>query len=321
MKRQFRIFALVIALCLLPATGFPFEGPLQVKNLFPLFLYLDTPVLESAATESAFRMRFSYSSMFMMKSSADWTVNLDMEMTELNLKYQRDIPDLFEFGIEVPVLIFSSGFLDGFLEDYHQTFGLPDYGREQRPHNEFLYEVKKNNAIIVTGENGRVGLGDIRLTIKKALLRDDPFVSIKADVEFPTGNASAGFGSGSIDVGTALLINKRLGSKVNAYLNIGTVFPGDLKAENTVGLKACYYAGAALEAAVWESLHLLGQISFQSSPFPHTGIGSVDRTAALLSLGGRYFSGNNSLEFSLTEDVNTAGAPDVIFNLAYRKKF
>ena len=66
---------------------------------------------------------------------------------------------------------------------------------------------------------------------------------------------------------------------------------------------------------------LIGQLSFQSSPFPHTGIGAVDRTATLLTLGGRYRTGNDSIEFSLTEDANTAGAPDVIFNLSYKKRF
>ena len=50
-------------------------------------------------------------------------------------------------------------------------------------------------------------------------------------------------------------------------------------------------------------------------------IGAVDRASALVVLGGRYSSGTNSLEFSLTEDINTAGAPDVIFNLTYKKTF
>ena len=312
---------MAIALFLLPVAGFSFEGPLQVKNHFPLFHYLDTPMLESAVTESAFSLRVSHSSMFMMRDSADWTVNLDMEMTELNLKYQRDVPGMFEFGIEVPVLIFSSGFMDGFLESYHEAFGFEDYGRDQRPHNEFLYEVKRNNVVVVKAEDGSVGLGDIRFTIRKALRKEDPLVSIKADVELPTGSASKGFGNGSIDGGIALLINKSLGSNVTSYVNLGAVFPGDLHAEETVGLKGYYYAGSALEAVVWKDFNLIGQVSFQSSPLPHTGIGPVDRTATLLSLGGRYASGKNSFEFSLTEDANTAGAPDVIFNLAYKIKF
>jgi len=312
---------MVIVLFLRPAGGFSFEGPLQVKNQFPLFLHLDAPVVESAVNESAFSLSLSHSSIFMMKNSADWTVNLDMEVTELVLQYQRDIPDIFEVGIEVPVLSFSSGFLDSSLDSYHRAFGFSDYGRSSRPQNEFLYELKRNNTVVLKAEDGRVGLGDIRLTIRRMLRRDDPFVSVKAEMEFPTGRASKGFGNGSIDGGISLLVDKRLGQKFNSYVNFGIVFPGDLHAEKTVALRTYYYAGAALEAAFWKDFKLIGQVLFQSSPFPDTGIGSVDRTAALLTFGGRYASGKNSLEFSLTEDANTAGAPDVTFNLVYKKNF
>jgi len=321
MKRCFWIFLIVIALFLRPAVGFSFEGPFQVKNQFPLFLYLDAPVFESAVNGSSFGLSVSHSSMFMMRNSADWTVNLDMEVTELNLKYQRNIPDFFEFGVEVPVLNFSSGFMDGFLDSYHRAFGFPDYGRETRPENAFLYEVKRNGAVVARAEEGRIGLGDVRLTLKRELIKGDPVVSVKVNMEFPTGNASRGFGNGSIDGGIALLVDKRLGEKFNSYVNLGVVLPGDLHAIQTVKMKEYFYAGAAVEAALRKNFSLLAQISFQNSPFPHTGIGSVDRTAALLTFGGRYRKGKDSLEFSLTEDANTAGAPDVIFNLAYKKSF
>lgn len=286
-----------------------------------MFLHLDTPVVESAVNKSSFSLSVSHSSMFMLRNSADWTINLDMEVTELDLKYRRNIPDFFEIAVEVPVLNFSSGFMDGFLNSYHNAFGFPDYGRKRRPDNKFLYEVKKNGSPVAKAESGSVGFGDVRLSIKRELIKGGPHVSVKADMEFPTGNASRGFGSGSIDGGIALLVDKRLGNKFNLYVNSGIIFPGDLHAQQTVRLKQYFYAGAALEAILLKNFSLLGQLSFQSSPFPHTGIGPVDRTAALLTFGGRYGTGKNSLEFSLTEDPNTAGAPDVIFNLAYKKKF
>ena len=237
MRKFFFIFPIVIAFFLCPAVGTSFEGPLQVKNQFPLFLYMGAPVLESAVNESSFSLGVSHSSVFMLKNSADWTVNLDMEVTELDLKYRRDIPDIFEVGLEVPVLSYGSGFLDGFLDSYHHAFGFPDYGRNTRPKNEFLYEVRKKGTVLVRAEDGRVGLGDIRLTLKRALLRDDPLISVKAGVEFPTGKASEGFGSGSIDSEIALLVDKRLGRKFNSYFNFGVVFPGDLHAEKTVALR------------------------------------------------------------------------------------
>ena len=92
-----------------------------------------------------------------------------MEAADLDLRYKKNIPGLFELGIEVPVLRFSSGFMDDFLEGYHSAFGFSDYGRSGRPENEFLYEVRHNGATVIKGRNGRTGLGDIRLTAKSAM--------------------------------------------------------------------------------------------------------------------------------------------------------
>jgi hypothetical protein len=43
--------------------------------------------------------------------------------------------------------------------------------------------------------------------------------------------------------------------------------------------------------------------------------------AVLLSLGGRYYLGNSSLELSFTEDPNTSGAPDFTFNASFKRRF
>jgi hypothetical protein len=321
MRRRIRIFAVIFALFLCPTSGFSFEGPLQVKNQFPLFFHLDAPVIESAVTESSVSLGLSHSSTFMMKDSAEWSVHLDLEMTELRMKYRKEVGAIGEVSVEVPVMSFDSGFMDGPLESYHNAFGFSDYGRSTRPKNEFLYEVKRNGSIVARAGDGSVGLGDIRLSIKKEILKGDPVLSLKADLELPTGSASKGFGSGSIDGGVGLLAEKRLGEKFNAYANLGVVFPGDLKAVDTIGMKDYFYAGAAIEAAMWRHFGLIGEVLFQTSPFPHTDIGSVDRVCALVVLGGRYSSGKDSMEFSLTEDANTAGAPDVIFNLTYKRRF
>ena len=296
-----------------------FGGPLQVKNQFPLFLTVDSPRLESASAQTSFTARFSYSSVYMVHSSASWIVNLDMEVADLDLGYRKDIPGLFELGIEVPFLSFSSGFMDDFLRGYHSAFGFPDYGRSSRPENDFLYEVRYKGDPVIRGRDGRIGLGDIRLSAKREIWSGDPLVSLRAEVELPTGDASAGFGSGDFDTGLALLVNKRLGEKFMSYANIGAVFPGKLKAERDIDMGTFLYGGAAMEAGPWRGLSLLGQILFQGSPLPRTSIPQVDRTAALLSFGARYSAQKNSLELCFTEDPNTAGAPDFTVNLTYKR--
>jgi len=325
-----KVFFMKNRVCMVPAVlmlflfysvpALAFEGPLQVKNQFPIFLPINQPYLEQASTESSFSLSLSHSSVFVMEDSAHWTAHLDLELTEMNLRYRKDIPHLFEVGLDIPVLRATAGFMDRPLEWYHQTFGFPDYGRSTRPQNEFLYDMKKDGAPVIEGDSDRTGFGDVRLTLKKKISGIDPVISILADVELPTGNARIGYGSGSIDSAIAVLLDKDLGSKTRLYANLGAVFPGDLKAHQTVKLDKFFYAGTGAEALIWPHCSLLAQIMAQTSPFPHTGISEIDNTGVIMTLGGRYYVGTGSFELSLTEDLNTSGAPDFILNFSYKKR-
>lgn len=321
MRKSILLTAISIASLLMTAvSSTAFEGPLAVKNQFPLFMHTDAPRLESAAVETSLTAGLAYSSVFVVRSSAHWSVELDAELAEFSLRLREAVGPV-EVGVELPVVFFSGGFMDGFLNSYHEAFGFEDYGRSNRPDNQFLYEVRRNGSLIIQGSDGSPAIGDLRLSAKYALLRVDPVVSARVDVELPTGDAKKGFGSGGLDAGVALLADKKISETFRAYLNVGAVFPGDLKGHQTVELDNFFYGGAAVEALLWKKFSLLGQVMAQGSPFPDTGIGSVDRTSVLLTFGGRYVSGRDSIEFSITEDPNTAGAPDVAFGLIYKRRF
>lgn len=319
-----RILTLIISLLsasLLPVTAYAFEGPLQVKNQFPLFLYADAQYLESASVENSFSASLSHSSINLIRDSSEWSVGLDMEITELDLRFKKSIRDFIEIGIDLPVISFNSGFMDNFINSFHDTFGLPDYGRSERPENEFLYDVTRRGSPVVHGEGGRIRFGDISLSLKKPLLTGDPAISVKGDIEFPTGASRKGYGNGSIDTGVAVLVDKDISKKVRAYFNLGAVFPGDLKGNQNINLTEFVFGGAAVEAAFWKHVGLVAQVFVQNSPFPETGISSIDRLAVLLTLGGRYYAGRNSFELSFTEDPNTAGAPDFTLNFSFKRRF
>ena len=322
MKSNFKIVLLSLSAVLLyPLAAFPFDGPLQYKNQFPLSIPLNTPYLESAVPASSFSANLSYSSVFLVKSSADWDFGLDMEIFDLTLRGKKNFNDSLELGVEVPVLIFDSGVMDGFLSSYHKTFGFSDYGRSARPKNSFLFEVKRDGAAIVHGEDGRPGLGDIRLTAKKTILTGDPAISFLADVELPTGDAKTGFGNGSVDAGAAVLVDKGITSWLNSYWNVGWVFPRDLKGYETVRLRNYFYCGTAFEFTIKTGLSAIAQIYYERVPYPFVGIGSIDRNSVLFAAGGRYSIGGNVYELSFTEDPSTSFAPDVSFTFSYKRKF
>jgi hypothetical protein len=321
MKNIRRIFLFVISLIIASSSGIlAFDGPFQVKNQYPIFLHADQPYLEKASMENSLSFSVSHSSTYTVQNSSNWTINLDMEITELNFRYKRIINDIVEFDMDVPVIFYSDGFMDGFLDSYHSTFGLPDYGRSSRPHNEFLYEVRRDGRLVVEGKTG-MGLGDIRISLKRPLISSNGFnLSVKGDVELPSGRAKKGYGNGNVDMGISILADKSISDAVMTYWNFGAVFPGDVKGHETINLENFIYGGAGLEAALNENFSLLAQVQGQSSIFPRTDLRAVDRDSYLLVFGGRIYERNGSLELSLAEDINAVGAPDFIINLTYKIK-
>lgn len=319
MKEIMKISLITISLIFfLSSPVSSFEGPLQVNNLYPIFLHADQQYLEKAGMESSISYSLSHSSTYTVQSSGRWDIFLDMEITALNFRYKRIIKDVAEFDMDVPVLIIGGGFMDGILADYHNAFGFPDYGRSARPENDFLYEVRRDGHLIVKGRSG-IRLGDIRLAVKKPLITSDGFaLSVKGDVELPVGNAREGFGNGSMDTGLALLLDKKITGSIMTYANLGVVFPGDVRGHEKVDLKNFVCGGAGVEAYIGKGVSFLVQLQGQSQIYPETDLLAVDRDAYLLVIGGRYKTGKRSFDFSLTEDINTSGAPDFILNLTYK---
>ena len=296
-----------------------FEGPFQVKNLYPVFLHADQPYLEKAAVENSMSYSLSHSSTYTVQESEDWVIHLDMEITEMNFRYKRIIQESVEFAIDIPVLMIGGGFLDGFLEDYHDAVGFGDYGRSQRPNNEFLYEVRKDGEVLIEGKSG-IRLGDIRVALKAPLIASDAFnVSIKGDIEIPVSSAKQGFSNGSLDAGASILMDIPVTEKIRTYGNFGVVFPGDVRGHEKINLKNYLYGGAAIEVDAGGGLYLITQLQGQSSVYPDTDLQAVDRDAYMIVFGGRYRKEGKSIELSLTEDLSTSGAPDFIVNVTFKR--
>ena len=311
-----------------------FIGPLQVKNQFPVFIHANQPYLEKAVPETSFSVNLSHSSVFTVQNSGEWVIDMDMEITELNLRYKHYIQSIGEFGIDLPFIAFSSGFLDGFLESYHDLIGDPyPYGRIGRPKNSFLYEIRhgeftqllaergsKNpgNTAVVLGRTG-TGLGDVRLTLKRPLMISDNYnLSIKGNIELPTGDAKEGYGNGRLDTGLSFMYDRHLSDKIMSYWNFGAVFPGDVDGYSNISLKNYVFGGSAIEIDIWKQWDLLFQLQVQSPVYPETELLAIDWTAYLLAFGCRYYKDNHSIEVSITEDLNSAGAPDFTANISYK---
>jgi len=304
-----------------PERAFSFQGPLQVRNGFPLATILDAPYLERAAYEDSLSFGLTQSSVDFIESDNGLDFRIDLEATELVVRYKKTVSGFCEFGIDVPFVSFNGGFLDETIVQFHRALGV-DSGKNQEPKGRFLFEVRKNGLPVLRGESGRVGLGDIRAYAKKALFRDDAFaVALLADLEFPSGDARKGYGNGRLDKRVALLAERKFGERVNVYANVGKVFPGDLHGFTTLRFDDYRYGGLGFEAALSERSGLLGQFTVQDTPLPKAGLVYPVLLArpVLFTLGYRYTAGGNSYEFSLTENLNPSFSPDLMLNVTLKR--
>ncbi len=320
--RSLFVFVVAVACCVphfRPAAAF--DGPLSVRNQFPLVLPALPPSFESAGLGDSFSLSLSHSSVNLVENTSQWSVGLDMEITELALRFAKRIGERLQLSATIPILVFGSGVMDEPLEWYHRTFGFPDYGRGSRPDNSFLYEVSKNGRLLIKGQNGRIGIGDVKLAAQYCVYATNPVISLRAEVELPTGDAKSGYGNGSLDAGLSVLIDGQLGRSVKVYGNAGIVFPGDLRGYERINLEEFGFAAAGVEVLLSERFSVLGQVVVQGMPFPKTGISGIDGTSIILPLGVRYRSGPNTFEVSLTEDPGASGAPDFTVTALYRRHF
>ena len=146
-----------------------FDGPLQLRNQFPLFAGMGAPFFESAEARNTVALSLHHSSTYMTEGSFRWGIAMDLEVTELDIRLKKRLGDRSEVGLDVPVIRPSGGFFDRPLDAWHDLLGVGDYGRNKRPHNAYLYEITYNGAPLVVGENDRTAFGDVRLSFKRGI--------------------------------------------------------------------------------------------------------------------------------------------------------
>jgi hypothetical protein len=301
-----------------------FEGPLVVKNGHPLYAAIGTPSLQTAQPGNALDLTFSYSSTHAVTENNDWYFGIDLEAAVTDIQFKRLVGANTELGIDIPIVRYGPGFMDNGLETVHKSFGIKErYGRSERPHNEFLFEVARNNKTIINGAPGKTAPGDIMAEVKTAFYKNEgAILSFQAFLNLPTGDPDSGFGSGDINGGVALLMNKELKSDLVLYVNAGIGLTNKLRAMEEVKLRNYYYCGAGWEWAHTDSILFNLQIIAQTSPFPKTGEKVVDYPSIMASFGGRYkIASRSSIGLAITEDPDSVGAPDIMMGVDYRYRF
>jgi hypothetical protein len=212
----------------------------------------------------------------------------------------------------------QDGFLDGFLENYHDFLGVGNYDRDKRPKNEFSHRAAKEGRMWFQGESSGFRIGEISVSSQLALpalrLGGHPLhCSLLGTLKVPVGDTASGVGSGKYDVGFFLPV-KWKGHRWRFHLMPGAIWIDDpetlgaqVSAQNCISL----FIGADYDYS--RKWRLLAQFNYYSSPFEKTGLDELDSGALELSFGiQRTLSKSLYWELAFCEDL-TRAVPD--FNI------
>jgi len=253
---------------------------------------------------------------------------LDGETTRFTLGVRHAFSRRWEVGLKLPYINHSGGFLDSFIENYHQAFGFPQGGRDQAPRNRLLYRYRRDGIERLRLGASDSGLGDLRVTTAWQLHEkraDHQGITANFGLKLPTGESDQLRGSGSTDIslwfaggtGGRLAEGKwaSYGSAGLLFLTEGDVLPEQQR--TWVG-----FGSLGLGWMPFTGLSLKVQADAHSSFFRDSDLKEIATPAVQLILGGTLsFSATTTLDIGVAEDLSVNTAPDVSFYLSLRQGF
>ncbi len=324
---KYFVFCLLMAVLIVsgysPSTIASAKGPLHVKNRFPMHIGLLTPFPEGPDLLPSGRLggalAVDYSSINFDAQAEHWKILMDMETAVVECRLAYGISERLMVDSRIPFIHMGGGFLDGFLESYHSTFGFPNYGRENRPEDRFGYILRQDGNDLVDPVSESFRPGDIDFGVKIVLntsAANKIRSSLRLMVQAPTGDSRHWTGNSGWDWGLALPTGIAA-SKLFFYFTPSLYFNADAGDGDTrLETKPVWGLMTAVEYGYSKAWSWVVQLNVYSPPFVKTGIKDLDQDSVELALGFK-FQGPFGLlyEGAFCEDLSRS-APDFTVHLA-----
>lgn len=265
----------------------------------------------------------AYTSLFLGGTGNGNTFGMDGEILRTGLKAEVGLGAGLSLAAELPLLHTNGGFLDAFLIDWHDLFGLPDQDRSTSPRNQFEVRATRQLNTVYELRERDLEVGDIPMALTWSILSPEPRgpdderrngvgLAARVGVEWPTGDADAGFGNGEVDWSLGLLGELRTGP-VAWTAHASHTFAGtpDVARRGGLDFADVTSAGLGLEWAVADRWALLVQTELETSTLRNLDFDRVSDPQWLLWTGVRTrVSRSVAIEVALGEDLSAFVAPD-----------
>ena len=293
-------------------------------NQLPFKQIFGLPSLDNSPLQEAGRYRvgliYNISNTYTARSNSNEHITTDVETSRSSLVAYYALTDNWQFGVEVPYVKHDGGFLDDFINGWHDVFNLPQGNRDKINNDQVKISYLNNNGTSFDISDIESGLGDMRLNALYTIPLNHRNLIFSTELKLPTGDFDKLTGSGSIDISLGLTINdphSLTEYNITLYGGMAGVFLGDIDGEMSAiqnNFALIGRAGIGWQAA--ETVQLKLQLDAQS-PLYESDIKELgDPSFQLLMGGSLFFTDDVYLDIFIAEDIYTTTAPDVSFQLA-----
>ena len=236
---------------------------------------------------------------------------LDAELTSFNLSLRRDLGSRYFVVAGASLGTASPGFMDPFLNWYHDLLGFKMPERDLRPNDRFAYQIALPGGRSITAGWG-TRLNDIRFTGGR---RHNRWLQTVLTTTLPTGGGGDRYARGTVSVSAITTVRTPLSGRLLYEGSIGVGFSpshgtlADFQNETFVLLTS----GLRYRILGRQSLYL--NVLRHSPYYEGTGYAALDREDLSLSYGWILSTaGGTEWKIGMVEDLAPTGpAIDAIF--------
>lgn len=346
-------FRAVVAVLLMSIVSFPaaaeeFFGPLRIRDMGPFQLLrlnmLPDHAIPSAPGRYAIELHLSHSNTFAadedvlrylrgrdrrgelsiedvqnIRALSDDAFLFDGSLGYFQLTGHYGLSDRWSMNVSIPVHYYGGGFLDGTIENFHETFGFDTFGREFISRNDFqAVAILDGDVFYLLERPTQSGLGDPVIGVRYYHpLGGHSALTFELAHKISMHSTASYLSTGSSDTGVQASWHAH-GDRNSIYLSLALVRAGRAEPfpENTRRLVPS--VNIAWENRLAENLNLVLQLNGARSMFEDGADPELTANVFQASMGLRQRHGDFVWSYALTENlVNFNNTADLGFHIGF----
>ncbi|MEM9103499.1 MAG: DUF3187 family protein [Pseudomonadota bacterium] len=307
----------------------PINNPILTSNRYPFVQVFHLPkavsgkLIEPDAWKSA--LQFEWSNSFYTATANNELLFIDGESYRTTASAFYGLSHHWELGIELPYVAHTGGVLDNAIETWHDWFDLPNADREDFPQDEIAFIYRRNGEDIFNLNDSANGMGGLTFHVGYQWYRQgQEAIAWRSGVKLPTGNAEKFTDSEGTDIFSGIYYsNDRLIAleQWSLHASVGLLYTSDGKLNEDSRKNTIFYASSTVAWQIMESLSLKIQLDGHTG-FYDSELKELNDASIQIAYGGSFALGKSwFIDLTMTEDIQVAMSPDVVFQLGVRSLY